>query len=594
MHDLRLLRLRRPDGLVVRGATLAQALDAIAGADSFFRAAVSWDQIAGPDAAVDAEALHAAARRWFGWEELLDRAATALAAFGFSYSATVRAQRRLLELALEDTWPCEVEDAPVLVAAARRTTTPASTASERGLLWLIANAIDEPWTSAREPLLGEAAERRFARLAMVATGMTTIPAHLRPTPRADTSGLASLPTTAALLGDGRLAERDVLIRWLVRAVELYDELLPSVLAEAGGAFERRVGLSIRAWIVKALSLSSLVEHEVANRSVRRARFELGQLSVEQDRSPTVALLRSMAATPAKLQALLRETRSRASDQTLAFEPIRRYPLLDLGENCFVVLHKDFIAAAADDGVWYALNDELGPRFGSAFGVALERYIERVLRRCASNPGHALARVPESRRSGVLRCDFAWRVGPDLILLDAKRSGLSSAHLMGDPQACTRLEDQVGHAFLQLLATHRSIKAGELDDVIEQLGVPRSWRPRHTIPVVVTHRPVFVFFSSAETILSRLGVASDWAAEFTGLPVVWSLSDVELLEAALPEIDFTALIRAVASREPITTCGVPPYLHAVGYTGPTASPYFDARRHEILAPFTEPGTSPSAK
>ncbi len=568
---------------------LVRVLESIGGANSFFRAAVSWNEIAGPDVAVDADALHAAVRRWFGWEDLLDRAATALAAFGFSYSATLRAQRRLLELALEDTWPCTFEDLPVLIAAARRTSTPASTASERGLLWLIANAIDEPWILAAEPLPAEAVERRFARLAMVATGMTTIPRHLRPASSGvEAATPASLPTTAALIGDGRLAERDLLIRWVVRAVELYDELLPCVLAEARGAFERHVGMSIRAWIVKALSLSSLVEQEIASGRSRRARFELGQPSAEQDGNQTVAVLRSMATTPAKLQALLRDARSRASDQTLALEPIRRYPLLDLGENRFVVLHKDFIAAAADDGVWYVLNDLLGPRFGSAFGIALERYTERVLARCAASSEHALVRIPESQRQGVLRCDFAWRVGPDLILLDAKRTGLSSAHLMGDSEACARLEQQVGHAFLQLLATHRSIRAGELDDVIEQLGVPRSWRPRHTVPVVVTHRPTFVFFSSAGTILSRLGVATDWDAELSALPMVWSLLDLELLEAALPSIDAAALIRSAASREPITSCGVPPYLDSVGYAGATASPYFDARRHEILAPFTQTG------
>lgn len=586
MHDLRLLRLRRPDGLLVHGATQAKAMEAIAGADGFFRPALSWNEIAGPDAAVDADGLHATVRRWFGWEELLQRATTALAAFGFSYSATVRAQRQLLELALADTWPFAIEDAPALLAVSRRTSTPGSTASERGLLWLIANAIDEPWTAAQEPLQGQEADRRFARLVMVATGMTTIPSHLKPAAAARATGVASLPTTAALLSDGRLAERDVLIRWLVRAVELYDEMLPSVLPEANRAFEARNGMSVRTWIVKAMSLSNLVEQQIANGSLSRARFDLGPLSVEQERSPTVALMRIMAATQSKLQAMLRDARERATDQTLAFEPIRRYPLLDLGENRYVVLHKDFIAAAADDGVWYVLNDALGPRFGSAFGIILERYAERVLRRCASSSAHGLSRIPESRRKGVLRCDFAWRVGEDLILLDAKRSGLSSAHLMGDPEACTRLEEQVGHAFLQLLATHRSIRAGELDDVIEQLGVPRTWRPRHTIPVVITHRPVFVFFSSAETILSRLGVASDWDSEFTAMPVVWSLSDVELLEAALPEIDLTALIRAIASREPVTTCGMPPYLDSVGYTGPTASPYFDARRHEILTPFAE--------
>jgi hypothetical protein len=176
------------------------------------------------------------------------------------------------------------------------------------------------------------------------------------------------------------------------------------------------------------------------------------------------------------------------------------------------------------------------------------------------------------------------VGDDIFLVDAKRAGLNSAHLMGDPDACRRLEDDVGHGCEQILATYQAIKEGTLGDTLEQLGVPRSWRPRRVVPLVITHRPVFLFFSSMISLLERRGLTREWDVNFTACPLVWALADLELFEAALPHLDLERFVGSVVRREPTTASGVPSYLDAVSYTGMIASPYYEERRHEILAPF----------
>jgi hypothetical protein len=115
-------------------------------------------------------------------------------------------------------------------------------------------------------------------------------------------------------------------------------------------------------------------------------------------------------------------------------------------------------------------------------------------------------------------------------------------------------------------------------------VAPSWRPARCIPLLVTHRPVFMVFSSAEDLVKARGLAAEWEQRFRAWPSVWALSELELLEAALPEIELARLFVAAEERNPIASAGVPSYLTHVGYAGPTASPYYNVRRHEILEPF----------
>ena len=60
----------------------------------------------------------------------------------------------------------------------------------------------------------------------------------------------------------------------------------------------------------------------------------------------------------------------------------------------------------------------------------------------------------------------------------------------------------------------------------------------------------------------------------------------LVEAAADVFDFGAFADAVEAGHPAALAGVPEYLTHVDYRGPVASPYFDDRRRDILAPFTD--------
>ncbi len=109
-----------------------------------------------------------------------------------------------------------------------------------------------------------------------------------------------------------------------------------------------------------------------------------------------------------------------------------------------------------------------------------------------------------------------------------------------------------------------------------------------MPLLITHRPVFVVFSSAQHLVQAAGLESEWNKTLRAMPSVWSLPDMELVEAAADVFDFRAFADAVEAGHPAALAGVPEYLTHVDYRGPVASRYFDDRRRDILAPFTDEG------
>jgi hypothetical protein len=471
-------------------------------------------------------------------------------------------------------------------------------ATEQGLLWLVANALEEPWTTALEPLVETSAQRRFARVAMIASGLTTIPRHLMPpipipgdraarrADEKDTSDRKTPFTTArTLLSIGRLVEYDDIVRWPVRAIELYGELLDELNPTYAQRFLSARGMDVRTWVIKVCSLANLIWKKIAEGEVCFPILDISSPG-QNSGNPMIAVIRALATSQGSFENLMKACRRQARDPVLAFQPIRQFPILDLGADRYVVLHKDFLLAAADDGIWYALNDASPSpsRFGSDFGVALERYVGRILGRCAAASATAVARIPESGKAGVRRCDFAWRIGANLVLLDSKRTGLNAAHLMGGGELDDRLEQDLGGACEQFLSTKRSFEGGELADVLHVLGVPEGWRPHAYVPIAVTHRPVFMHFSSAQVLLERKQMTATWDREFSAWPTFWSIQDLELLEASVPHIDLAGLVGALLRREPATTGGVPPYLTWVGYTGMCTSEYYDRRRDELIAPY----------
>ena len=78
--------------------------------------------------------------------------------------------------------------------------------------------------------------------------------------------------------------------------------------------------------------------------------------------------------------------------------------------------------------------------------------------CADAPpvsSTRFVRIREGAR-GRNRCDFAWKLGEDLLLLDAKRFGLGSNLLMGDLGLSDRMLKDVGHALKQFAETAEDI------------------------------------------------------------------------------------------------------------------------------------------
>lgn len=218
-------------------------------------------------------------------------------------------------------------------------------------------------------------------------------------------------------------------------------------------------------------------------------------------------------------------------------------------------------------------------FLSEFGTAVEMYTERVLRRCAAHVPHSIVtKIPESDRR---RCDFAWKVGDDLILLDSKRAGLSARMLTGDQAIVQRLDDDLGHGCSQILSVVDEANRDEWRDVAPGLDVEPGWRPRRIVGILVTHRPTYVWFRSATELLERADIVEQWRASFgAATPMILSLSELELLEAALPQLSMADFVSRIAAHDVPALSGMHLYLNSIGYRGPSLSPYYPARAHEI--------------
>jgi hypothetical protein len=267
---------------------------------------------------------------------------------------------------------------------------------------------------------------------------------------------------------------------------------------------------------------------------------------------------------------------------LAFLPLRETPLLRVDDERYISLHADFLQAAADDGVFFGILNALprGPagEFLAAAGLAFEQYVLRVLARCAAASTTQVVRVPENAH-GRNRCDFAWRIDNDLLLLDAKRFGLGANLVMGDVRLADRMLADIGHALQQFAETAEDIRVHGIDAVIPDLA---GWRPQRFFAAAISHKPMYAWFDAADRIAALTKLAHPWRAIFAARAAVWSITDLEQLEAALVARPLERLLEDLAQDHPITYLDLRTYLKEIGWPGPHASQYYDGRAQEILA------------
>jgi hypothetical protein len=532
----RRVELRTPSGMVVLGVALNELAKHFALSPAIVnQSCITWNFLVGPDSplGIGSDAIHDEMRRSFSWHDLVLRCASALAALGASATATDRTQASFAEDALRDNWPAAVIDCHVFLERARRAGRPIITASELGLLWLLSNALEEPWDEALSPLAGTEAHRRFGRLAMMSSDGLNPPSHLvAGQTMAAVATVTPFATARVLRGAGRLSERDDVVRFLVRAYELYVELVPTAFAEAGAIFERAASVAIDTWIIQVCGLVHLMEQECG---IERRKLPVVDLGADGRRHPARDVARILSRPREDYAALMMDCRRRAADQTLALEPLRRFPLLRLSAERYVVLHDDFLLGAADDGIFYTVLDALEPRkrmaFRVAVGNAVETYAFRCLNRVARDvPDSAVARVDTANG---LRCDFAMRLGNDLVLFETKRANLESKAIMGGTEADELYIEQFGKGCKQILQTKVAIDRDGLHRVAPTLELPIGWKPSRVIGVLLCHRPNFLWYSSFETLLKECKLTELWRDHLAGLPVIWSLSDLELLGSLSP-------------------------------------------------------------
>lgn len=575
--------LRTPDGVTLLGVHLVHLEEHLGTpARVVVQSAISWSFLIGDTSglAVSWEDLRDAMRRWFDWKDLLVRSTAALAALGSSWQVACRTERVLTHLALSDSWPAEIDGWSELVLRSEAKGRTIAAVSEYGLLTLIADALRDPWVEASEPLAGDPSGRRLSRLVMIASDGPAAPEIVLASP----SESNPYPSTRALVAAGRLCERDQVLAWLVRAHELYAELLPTECPDAERVFLTKRGCTISSWIKGVCGLVNLIEEGFQRDPTRRTVLDLGP-SDDRPVNDALTVVAALSHDRDQFVARYRELQADPGEPSV-MQPMREKPILQLDHREYLVLHDDFLLAAADDGIWYTINDALhqGPpraRFQTAFGAVLQKYVEKVINRAAAAAGDGSC-VGLDTVDGEDRCDFAWRVGDYVMLAEVKRAPLRAADLTGRPELAEHVDKHLRPACSQLLSTWVALQRDGVSAVAERLGVKVGWRPKAYIPVIITHRPTFLWFGARMELVERAHFETPWRSAFGVGPVVWSLADLELLEAAAPHISLCRLAQAIVNDEPCTYANVPAYLASIKYNGVTVSEYVQRRQRDLLA------------
>lgn len=577
------LLLELPSGIAIQGAPIGKLEEYLARSGLGVQSSVSWDVLVGrADAArVTRDALRGAIRRWFSWEEALVFTAHQLGMMGAPLEVAGRFVERAADLALADDWPARLLGSESLLARIRQGGRQLIPLNLHGLLWIMLDALSSPWDDAAEPLPEAVAMRRFARLVLVASGGFDLDGQAGEVPDFATGSTERPPfkTANALIPAGRLGEHDDVERALVRAHDLYLEKLPPHWPDAGNVFHTARGMRLRDWIVGACSVTRQLESNLGKPIVQRPILEMAP-SHDDQRNLSLAVMRGLSRTREEFQARLGELSS-SEPGALPVQAVRETPVLKLDEARYLVLHDDFVLASADDGVFYSILDAL-PRdartpFFTAFGLAVEDYVHQLLRRCsasAKGPGCVIRIAPSKHAK---RCDFLWILGNLGVLVEAKRVGLAARHLEGGEPLAVRLAEELGEACEQILSTRNAIERDEVPELLEQRGIVM---PSRYVGAIVTHRPVFGWFTNRRDAVPE-PLRESWTDTFGAPPAIWSLADAELLEAAAQTIDLATVFDQVASDSPSTYAGLANLLFGLGVRGSAISPHCTERLGQIL-------------
>jgi hypothetical protein len=528
--------------------------------------ALSWNLIAkGTGLTVDSDKVHLELRSSFAFSELVEWCMTGL-------HSLLRAQldpafhSAMTLSALLDDWPAAIEDAEGLMRVLRSSGRAPIAVTELGLLSLLADALCDPWDEALQPLRMEYVENRLCRLAMMA-------AEVLSSAEREEVGEGGSYAAELIIASGRLRENDWAGSVLVRTHELYAELLPSFFA---GTLPEPHGISLSQWVKLATAIAVL-KVDGPNPGV-----DLSQL--EEEASAARAVLTSLSAPVSRMTQRFRKLRADGMRFAPLYLPFREHPFLELSPNLFALVWGSFLLRGIDDRAYFdtlnALPEGQRSHFQKVFGQALEEYVWRILQRAREvAPGSQIHRI--QRIDGVgerKRCDFAWRIGEDLLLIESKRVGIPVGYLMGEEGLRQRLDEELGRAALQLLETAEEIAERGAGAVLE---AEHGWVPRRVFGWVVSHQPLFMWYSSGDAVLRRQGIEEGWKARFASKPAFLALGELEHLEAALPTLPIGRYLDALAVEHGSTEQGFNNYLAAIGWRGPIASPYYERRKNELM-------------
>ncbi len=451
-------------------------------------------------------------------------------------------QRHLTRQALLDDWPATILAADIVADALTQGASPRVAVPAAALNLILVDALRAPWSDevADEPP-DEIKLRILCRAAMTAIDFIANTAPEIDVPaRRETYYNAEL-----LLPLLRQSTRESSHAFIARAHELYCELLvasdPQWCAHALDLEDRIADLCVLSQAITDGCDSGFSPwfDPVPNAE------QLGGKKLER----LIRVLDSVSMDRAGFERALSEPTAPIPLDVLSRTPVLR----DRGQYLFLDRH--LLLRAADEQLLPHLkrfDKDLPSKFGKA---ALEPYVRRMLERSCEGIANSRvlripdeqerreARLPSSGHAGRKRCDFAVLLGETLVVVDSKLLMPSMASLSGVPGLRAFMDRHLPTAMDQMLQTAEDIRELGLHAVVPdsapgtKVDGAQAW--------IVSYLPLCLWFSDAEVLLQRTGIAERWGHEFCAPPSFLSLQDLGYMEANPGTIEQFATARRLS-------------------------------------------------
>lgn len=247
-----------------------------------------------------------------------------------------------------------------------------------------------------------------------------------------------------------------------RSIILYSD--SPQLSRSRELFEARTQITISDWIFLCFIITSVVYgHDV---SIFHLRNILESDIKSMPRAAAPYFLECASATPSQIGTLYKNIRQRHSPHLHIFLKSSFFskPLLNIGEDNYLVVHPYLIFNHADQGIYDICISEFQDVFSNEFGASFEKYVGELLGEFYSPDSI----INEGKMADLIEgrvCDYVIELSDCILLVECKATKYSADLLTENAILHDNSTGKIANAFEQIRNTGARIVDSQLDLLI---------------------------------------------------------------------------------------------------------------------------------